>query len=229
MKTKHELELADVKKIAAAAEAEALKNQWAVTIAIVDDGGHLLWLQRLDGAAAVSSPGPLSTGMLSPVTGAWLTALVPAVTRPSSGIRAPGLTRTQASSATCPAGTSRQTKGDERIQSSGRLLGFRFFGAEWELEPLTAFYDWLYINALRKQPDLVERVVQYSAFTDIEFNPTRSINCQAYSAALFMSLVNRGLIEYATSSKAAFLETVRSAVVNNAARDESIQTGLAFG
>lgn len=55
MKTKPELELADVKKIAAAAEAEAVKNQWAVTIAIVDDGGHLLWLQRLDGAAAISS------------------------------------------------------------------------------------------------------------------------------------------------------------------------------
>ncbi len=55
MKTKHELELSDVKKIAAAAETEALKNQWAVTIAIVDDGGHLLWLQRLDGAAALSS------------------------------------------------------------------------------------------------------------------------------------------------------------------------------
>ena len=33
----------DVKRIAAAAEAEALKNGWAVTIAIVDDGGHLLW------------------------------------------------------------------------------------------------------------------------------------------------------------------------------------------
>lgn len=55
MKTKPELELADVKAIAAAAEAEALKNQWPVTIAIVDDGGHLLWLQRLDGAAAVSA------------------------------------------------------------------------------------------------------------------------------------------------------------------------------
>lgn len=55
MKTKPELELSDVKQIAAAAEAEALKNQWAVTIAIVDDGGHLLWLQRLDGAAAVSA------------------------------------------------------------------------------------------------------------------------------------------------------------------------------
>ncbi|MET1114589.1 MAG: heme-binding protein [Comamonas sp.] len=55
MKTKHELELADVKAIAAAAEAEALKNKWAVSIAIVDDGGHLLWLQRLDGAAASSA------------------------------------------------------------------------------------------------------------------------------------------------------------------------------
>jgi glc operon protein GlcG len=55
MKTKSFLELADVKAIAAAAEAEALKNNWAVTIAITDDAGNLLWLQRLDGAAAISS------------------------------------------------------------------------------------------------------------------------------------------------------------------------------
>ena len=55
MKTTAELELADIKRIAAAAEAEALNNNWAVTIAIVDAGGHLLWLQRLDGAAPVSS------------------------------------------------------------------------------------------------------------------------------------------------------------------------------
>ena len=55
MKTKAALELADLKAIAAAAEAEARANQWAVTIAIVDDGGHLLWLQRLDGAAPISA------------------------------------------------------------------------------------------------------------------------------------------------------------------------------
>ena len=55
MKTKAVLELSDLKAIAAAAEAEALRNQWAVTIAIVDDGGHLLWLQRLDGAAPISA------------------------------------------------------------------------------------------------------------------------------------------------------------------------------
>ncbi len=55
MRTKQALTLDDVKKIAAAAEAEALANKWAVTIAIVDDGGSLLWLQRLDGAAPVSA------------------------------------------------------------------------------------------------------------------------------------------------------------------------------
>jgi glc operon protein GlcG len=55
MKTKSTLELSDLKKIAAAAEAEALSHGWAVVIAIVDDGGHLLWLQRLDGAAPISA------------------------------------------------------------------------------------------------------------------------------------------------------------------------------
>jgi len=55
MKSTHFLELADLKAIAAAAEAEALKNQWAVTIAIADAGGHLLWLQRLDGAPPISA------------------------------------------------------------------------------------------------------------------------------------------------------------------------------
>lgn len=55
MKNKSMLEAADVKAIGAAAEAEALKNSWAVSIAIVDDGGHLLWLQRLDGAPPISA------------------------------------------------------------------------------------------------------------------------------------------------------------------------------
>jgi glc operon protein GlcG len=55
MQSKQVLTLDDIKKIAAAAEAEAVNNKWAVTIAIVDDGGHLLWLQRLDGAAPISA------------------------------------------------------------------------------------------------------------------------------------------------------------------------------
>lgn len=55
MLTRPVLTFDDVKKIAAAAEAEAKANQWAVTISIVDDGGHLLWLGRLDGAPPVSA------------------------------------------------------------------------------------------------------------------------------------------------------------------------------
>jgi glc operon protein GlcG len=55
MKNTYFLESADVKAMAAAAEAEAQRNGWAVSIAIVDAGGHLLWLQRLDGAAPISA------------------------------------------------------------------------------------------------------------------------------------------------------------------------------
>ena len=55
MQTKPFLSLDDVKKIAAGAEAEARANNWNVAISVVDDGGHLLWLQRMDGAAPISS------------------------------------------------------------------------------------------------------------------------------------------------------------------------------
>ena len=55
MKTKPILTLEDVRRIAGAAEAEAAAYGWAVVIAVADDGGHLLWLQRGDGAAPVSA------------------------------------------------------------------------------------------------------------------------------------------------------------------------------
>lgn len=58
MQTRPCLTLDDVKIIAAAAEAEATRNHWAVTIAICDDGGHLLWLQRLDAAPISASIAP---------------------------------------------------------------------------------------------------------------------------------------------------------------------------
>ncbi len=55
MDSKPYLEMHDARVMAAAAESEALANGWHVTIAIVDDGGHLLWLQRMDGAAPASA------------------------------------------------------------------------------------------------------------------------------------------------------------------------------
>ena len=55
MKKKSVLEYADVQKILSAATASAVQNDWAVAIAVVDDGGHLLALQRLDSAAPTTA------------------------------------------------------------------------------------------------------------------------------------------------------------------------------
>ena len=84
--------------------------------------------------------------------------------------------------------SSREAKKDVRIRNSGNLIGFRFFGVDFPTVPLTFFYDWLYINVLIKNDLLCNKIVEYEAFTDIEFNPEKSINCQAFSAALFVSM-----------------------------------------
>ena len=64
-------------------------------------------------------------------------------------------------------------------------------GAElsaFRLETRTFFYDWLYVSALAGHPELVNELEHRAAFTDIEFNPKRSINCQAHSVALFQGI-----------------------------------------
>jgi len=55
MNSKPVLTEQEVRRMGDAAAAEAHAHQWPVTVAIVDDGGHLLWLQRLEGAAPVSA------------------------------------------------------------------------------------------------------------------------------------------------------------------------------
>ena len=89
----------------------------------------------------------------------------------------------------------RQAKKDERLKASGELIGYNYFGMEWSLEPLTAFYDWLYVNTLQENSQLHEEVMQYQAFTDIEFNPKKSIHCAAYALAMFVALNKRELLD----------------------------------
>lgn len=96
--------------------------------------------------------------------------------------------------------TSKEAKKDLRIKNSGKLLHFQFFSRKWELEPKTLFYDWLYINALSLNKDLSEQLLDYDGFTDIEFNPEKSINCQAKSAALYVALSRENLLNKALSS-----------------------------
>jgi hypothetical protein len=99
-------------------------------------------------------------------------------------------------------------KRDPRLQDSGRLIGFRFNGFSFPLEPKTVFYDWLYINAIYPHREWLERLYRYVGFTDIEFNPARSINCQARSCALFVSLMKKGQLQRAIASPDAFTELI---------------------
>ena len=89
----------------------------------------------------------------------------------------------------------RQAKKDERLRNSGELIGYDYFGMKWHVEPLTVFYDWLYVNALKQNPQLHEEVMQYQAFTDLEFNPKKSIHAAAYALALFVALNKRELLD----------------------------------
>jgi glc operon protein GlcG len=68
MRTKPCLTSADVKKMLAACEAEAAKNKWAVAIAIVDEGGYLLGLARMDGASAITAEVSLGKARTSALT-----------------------------------------------------------------------------------------------------------------------------------------------------------------
>ncbi len=112
--------------------------------------------------------------------------------------------------------TSREAKTDVRLKDSGRLIKFSSNGNDWPLEPLTVFYDWIYINALHRQKHLADQLLSYDAFTDIEFNPVKSINCQAYSAALYVSLVNRNLLDEALLTPKSFITIMRESQINNA-------------
>lgn len=104
--------------------------------------------------------------------------------------------------------TSRDAKRDDRLTDSGKLLGFRCKDNEFPLFPKTYFYDWLYLNAISEIGELQDELLKFDSFTDIEFNPNRSINCQAKSAAVFVSLKRMGLISEALSSKEKFLDII---------------------
>jgi len=103
-------------------------------------------------------------------------------------------------------------KKDERISKENLIKGFKFDGMEWGSEPKTAFYDWLYINAVFKNiednDNEYKKILEYNAFTDIEFNPLKSINCQARSCAVYVSLYKQNILEVALESKESFLDVL---------------------
>lgn len=100
----------------------------------------------------------------------------------------------------------RSAKNDVRIRNSGKIIGFRLEGVDFPSEPKTAFYDWLYVRALAPHEEYLQRLEEFAGFTDIEFNPQKSINCQARSCALFVSLSRKGLLQQVAHNPERFLE-----------------------
>jgi hypothetical protein len=100
----------------------------------------------------------------------------------------------------------RDAKRDLRLKESGPLKGFKFENLLFPLEPKTVFYDWLYVTALYEHREwLRNHIFRYAGFTDIEFNPERSINCQARSCALLVTLMKNDWLDEAVSSPGAFI------------------------
>ena len=92
------------------------------------------------------------------------------------------------------------------------LTGFHFNGQDWDLEPKTAFYDWLYLNAARElareKTELDDILLSFNAFTDIEFNPKKSVNCQARACALYVSLLKLNILSDALADASSFITTL---------------------
>lgn len=98
---------------------------------------------------------------------------------------------------------SRRAKKDPRLKDSGELIGFQLGEEKFPSEPKEAFYNMIYISALQKFLDISNisnrrfknHFYNSGGFTDIYFNPNKSINCQARSVALFIALHKRNLID----------------------------------
>ncbi len=127
MKNRPMLTLDDCRKISAAAEAEAKNNNWNVCIAILDDGGHLLHLVRMDGATPANARIAVEKGRTAAESrrssGVWQERIK---TRPEM-LRMPGITPIQGGlpitvENTCVGGvgvSGVQSHEDEQIAAAG--------------------------------------------------------------------------------------------------------------
>ena len=106
--------------------------------------------------------------------------------------------------------TASEAKTDERLKTSGSLLKFSFNDVDWDLEPKTCFYDYIYISALFRNKKLCDQLLNFDTFTDIEFNPQKSFNCQARSVAIAVALLKNNLIEKYLADKNLFRQIYES-------------------
>ena len=108
--------------------------------------------------------------------------------------------------------SSLEAKKDYRIKNGKNLLYFSFFKEKWDLVPTTLFYDWIYLKALTQphNKNLADYILKFDCFTDIEFNPEKSFNCQAGSVALYKYLYINNLLDIALSSRDNYINIINN-------------------
>jgi len=86
----------------------------------------------------------------------------------------------------------KEAKRDKRLHNSGNLRAFCYQNEIFPLIPKTVFYDFIYLSAVKKSfaTDEIQAISNYNYFTDIEFNPAKSINTQARSASMIKLILD---------------------------------------
>lgn len=118
-------------------------------------------------------------------------------------------------------------------------MGYEFFGENFLINPVTAFYDWLYLTALSQNPSLSNQLFDFKAFCDIAFNPKKSLNCQARAAALFVSLCHRDeidrviedknyYIDLITNNYSNYVSSIKNKQKSSKTKDKYLQPDLPF-
>ncbi len=101
-----------------------------------------------------------------------------------------------------------EAKKDPRIRENGGIICFDLDGTLFQSEPKDFFYNWIYSKTIYSHKDLLEELQEYDAFTDIEFNPQKSLNCQARTVAIIRGLMMAGDLEIAMKTPGDYLQRV---------------------
>lgn len=115
-----------------------------------------------------------------------------------------------------------EIKDDPRLLHSGILTSYRFENQEYPLHPKTAFFDYMYMQALLEpqNAEICNQLLEYDAFCDILFQEKRDFVCPARSAVVFVSLMRLGILQKMHS----FEEFCTVITGNNEGRTTQVRT-----
>ena len=113
------------------------------------------------------------------------------------------------------------------------LQSFVLLGKHFKTQPKSGFYDYLYSKALNQNQELADAIIEYTVFTDIEYNPIMNgvvvrFNTQARASAIFVALSIKGLLNIALKDFSSFVDCVQYETDFNSTPNNNLQTELPF-